>query len=157
MDAVTGDAVATRNVTRENLGHATNGQVSKVLQKGTTITVTAGGALKSGNTFDKWTSDAAGTVLVNSTASHTFTVNAATTLYAVMKKSATAVVTYQGNYSNAPNVDTGRSYPIGVPASQIVALGSGVTLNSAVPKLPGYQFVGWSTAVSYTHLRAHET
>ena len=150
VDAVTGDAVATRNVTRENLGHATNGQVNKVLQKGTTITVTAGGALKSGNTFDKWTSDANGTVLVNSTASHTFTVNAATTLYAVMKKSATAVVTYQGNYSNAPNVDTGRSYPIGVPASQIVALGSGVTLNSAVPKLPGYQFVGWSTVATRT-------
>lgn len=157
VDAVTGDAVATRNVTRENLGHATNGQVSKVLQKGTTITVTAGGALKSGNTFDKWTSDAAGTVLVNSTASHTFTVNAATTLYAVMKKSATAVVTYQGNYSNAPNVDTGRSYPIGVPASQIVALGSGVTLNSAVPKLPGYQFVGWSTVATRTAAQWNKT
>ena len=151
------DNTNTKNVTYANLSNTANNRVSRVYQKGTTVTATAGGTLNSGHTFDKWTSDASGNTLVNSTASYKFTVDAATTLHAVMKKSETAVVTYLGNYDKAPNVDTGRSYPIGVPASQIVSLGAGVTLNTAVPKLPGYKFKGWSTVPTRTAAQWNKT
>ena len=134
--------------------------VSKIVQKGALVNLTATPANTTGYIFDKWT-DSTGDV--STAASYNLQASKAETYVAHLKKSAQVSLIYNGNEAQIADLVSGTV--VAVPPTQTGDAGSVFQVSTMKPVLGGYVFKGWSetatgttaiTAPSYT-LTANKT
>lgn len=98
-------------------------------------TSTTDAPTRTGYTFLGWATSSSATSATYTSSSHSYTANAAVTLYAVWQ-----AVTYTVSY----NANQGS----GAPSSQTKTYGVALTLRTGVPTRSGYAFKGWATSAS---------
>lgn len=139
---------ANATITSANLANATANKVELIVLQGAAVNLAASlNSTATGYIFDKWND---GTKDVSTSANCTVVASGAKTYTAHLKKSAQVVLTYDGNYANAPGHDTTKNPGIGVPPAQMVDAGGSATVSSMVPVLGGYVFQKWNTKADGT-------
>ena len=119
-----------------NLNGASGALASQVKTDGVTMTLSSAIPTRTGYNFLGWSTSSTATTPTYA-AGVSYTVNAATTLYAVWKAN---------TYTVAFNANNGS----GAPASQTKTYDANLTLTGAQPSRTGYSFQGWSTSSTAT-------
>ena len=101
---------------------------------GTNLTLSSGKPSRTGHNFVRWNTNTSNTGTAYSPGG-TYTANAAATLYAIWTPH-TYTVQYNANGGT------------GAPGNQTKTYGTNLTLTTAKPTRPNYNFLGWSTSAS---------
>ena len=122
---------------RYNANGGSGTPTSQTKTYGTTLKLSGTRPTRSGHVFLGWSTNSKATSASYS-AGGNYTSNAAATLYAIWRKSATYTIKYNANGGS------------GAPGNQTKTEGITLVLSSTTPKRTGYTFSGWATSSKAT-------